>query len=85
METIYDVGIPFFDAAKVTLVDNPSLPGVTKKNMWKGMIGFDRPTWIKSINKKTTVFLTGRNAAVSAVIAATAAARASSSSPSPCA
>jgi len=60
METVYDVGIPFFDLAKVTLIDNPSAPGVTKKNMWKGMIAFDRPTWIKAVNKKSTVFLTGQ-------------------------
>jgi hypothetical protein len=33
---------------------------VTKKNMWKGMIAFDRPTWIKMLNKKSTVFLTGQ-------------------------
>jgi hypothetical protein len=59
-ETIYDVGIPFFDLSKVTLVDSPAIPGVTKKNMWKGMIAFDRPTWIKTINKKSTVFLTGQ-------------------------
>jgi hypothetical protein len=59
-ETIYDVGIPFFDLARVTLVSTPSLPGVRKKNMWKGMIGFDRPTWIRAINKKSTVLLTGQ-------------------------
>jgi len=59
-ETIYDVGIPFFDLQKVTLVDSPAVPGVTKKNMWKGMIAFDRPTWIKMVNKKSTVFLTGQ-------------------------
>jgi hypothetical protein len=59
-ETVYDVGIPFFDVAKETTLDNPALPGVTKKNMWKGMIAFDRPTWIKSVNKKSTVFLTGQ-------------------------
>jgi len=59
-ETIYDVGIPFFDLSKVTLIDTPSLPGVTKKNMWKGMIAFDRPTWIKTLNKKSTIFLTGQ-------------------------
>ena len=28
--------------------------------MWKGMIAFDRPTWIKSLNKKSTIFLTGQ-------------------------
>jgi hypothetical protein len=59
-ETVYDVGIPFFDVAKETTLDNPALPGVTKKNMWKGMIAFDRNTWIKSLNKKSTVFLTGQ-------------------------
>jgi hypothetical protein len=60
METIYDIGIPMFDVAKQTVIDSPVLPGVTKKEMWKGMIAFDRPTWIRSINKKTTVFLTGQ-------------------------
>jgi hypothetical protein len=59
-ETIYDVGVPFFDASKVTVVSTPSLPGVTKKNMWKGMIAFDRPTWMRFLNKKSTIFLTGQ-------------------------
>jgi hypothetical protein len=59
-ETIYDVGIPFFDLAKITTVDDPALPGITKKNMWKGMIAFDRPTWMKTLNKKSTIFLTGQ-------------------------
>jgi hypothetical protein len=60
METIYDVGIPFFDLAKETVIDRPLLPGITKKNMWKGMIAFDRPTWIRTVNKKSTVFITGQ-------------------------
>ena len=51
---------PFFDVAKVGVVDTPALPGVTKKNMWKGMIAFDRPTWIRWLNKKSTWFLTGQ-------------------------
>src|SRR5207245_8923252 len=59
-ETIYDVGIPIFDLGKQTVVDAPKLPGITNKNMWKGMIAFDRPTWIKTLNKKSTVFLTGQ-------------------------
>ncbi len=58
-ETILDFGIPFYDAAKTTVVDG-LLPGVTNKNMWKGMIAFDRPTWIKWLNKKSTIFLTGQ-------------------------
>jgi hypothetical protein len=60
METIYDIGVPFFDTQKVTLFDNPALPGVTHKDMWKGMIAFDRPTWIRWLNKKSTWFLTGQ-------------------------
>jgi hypothetical protein len=59
-ETIYDIGIPFFDLAKETVIDRPLLPGISKKNMWKGMIAFDRPTWIRWLNKKSTVFLTGQ-------------------------
>jgi len=60
LETIFDMGIPFFDVSKVGLIDNPALPGITKKEMWKGMVGFDRPTWIRWLNKKSTVFLTGQ-------------------------
>ena len=60
METVYDVGIPFFDVARETVIDRPALPGVTNKNMWKGMLAFDRPTWIRAVNKKSTVFLTGQ-------------------------
>jgi hypothetical protein len=59
-ETIYDVGIPFFDVAKETTIDRPPLPGVTRKNMWKGMLAFDRPTWVRTLNKKSTIFLTGQ-------------------------
>jgi len=60
-ETIYDFGIPFYDIAKETVVQpSPVLPGITKKNMWKGMLAFDRNTWIKSLNKKSTIFLTGQ-------------------------
>jgi hypothetical protein len=59
-ETIYDVGIPFFDVARETVIDTPALPGIRKKNMWKGMIAFDRPTWIRWLNKKSTWFLTGQ-------------------------
>lgn len=59
-ETVMDFGIPFYDIGKVTIIDNPALPGVTKKNMWKGMVAFDRPTWIRSLNKKSTFFITGQ-------------------------
>ena len=59
-ESIFDNGVPFFDVSKVGVIDTPALPGVTSKNMWKGMIAFDRPTWIKWLNKKSTWFLTGQ-------------------------
>jgi hypothetical protein len=59
-ETVYDVGIPFFDLGRQTVIDRPLLPGITKKNMWKGMLAFDRPTWIRSLNKRSTIFLTGQ-------------------------
>jgi hypothetical protein len=59
-ETVYDFGLPFFDLARETVVDRPPLPGITRKDMWKGMLAFDRPTWIRWINRKTTVFLTGQ-------------------------
>ncbi|HXJ35323.1 MAG TPA: DUF1302 family protein [Candidatus Eisenbacteria bacterium] len=60
LETVYDMGIPFFDVSRVTLIDVPALPGVTKKDMWKGMIGFDRPTWIRPLNRVSTFLVTGQ-------------------------
>ncbi len=43
-----------------------ALPGVyaplgyTNRDVWAGMIGFDRPTWIKWLNPRTTWFITGQ-------------------------
>ncbi|MFQ5664976.1 MAG: DUF1302 family protein [Candidatus Binatia bacterium] len=31
-----------------------------KRDQWAGMIGFDRPTWIRWLNRKTTWFITGQ-------------------------
>jgi hypothetical protein len=59
LETILDFGIPFYDRGKRTVLDD-WLPGVTEKNMWKGMIGFDRSTWIRSLNRKSSFLLTGQ-------------------------
>ncbi len=59
METVYDFGIPMLDRDKTTTFA-PLLPGTTRKDYWKGMIAFDRPTWIRSLNKKTTFFITGQ-------------------------
>ncbi|MEB2285666.1 MAG: hypothetical protein OZ922_13390 [Myxococcales bacterium] len=59
LETVYDFGIYMLDRDKETTF-SPYLPGTTRKDMWKGMIAFDRPTWIRSLNKKTTFFITGQ-------------------------
>ncbi|MGH7787658.1 MAG: DUF1302 family protein [Candidatus Binatia bacterium] len=34
--------------------------GYTTRDVWAGMVGFDRPTWIKWLNPRTTWFLTGQ-------------------------
>jgi len=38
----------------------PFLPGIRKQDVWSGLIAWDRPTWIRPLNKKTTFFLTGQ-------------------------
>jgi hypothetical protein len=35
-------------------------PGIEKRDVWAIMLGFDRPTWIRWLNRKTTWFLTGQ-------------------------
>ncbi len=59
METVYDFGLYLLDRDKETTF-SPFLPGTTRKDYWKGMIAFDRPTWIRALNKKTTFFITGQ-------------------------
>ncbi|MFP6626168.1 MAG: DUF1302 family protein [Deltaproteobacteria bacterium] len=65
-ESVVDFDLPFYDGDKQTALFGRSpngpvlVPGISKRNMWKGMIAFDRPTWIKSLNKKTTFFFTGQ-------------------------
>jgi len=34
--------------------------GFDKRDVWAGMVGFDRPTWIRILNPKATWFLTGQ-------------------------
>ncbi len=66
LETIIDFDLPFLDGdkqvAQTALAPGvpPLFPGISKRSMWKGMLAFDRPTWIKSLNKKTTFFITGQ-------------------------
>jgi hypothetical protein len=43
-------------------VQQPQLSplGTTSRDIWAGMIGFDRPTWIRFLNPRTTWFITGQ-------------------------
>ncbi|MBI3785063.1 MAG: hypothetical protein HY270_16860, partial [Deltaproteobacteria bacterium] len=66
MESIYELGVPFTDASKsfspkgsFGLFAN-DIYGVSKRDMWKGMIGFDRPTWIRTLNRKATFLILGQ-------------------------
>jgi len=72
-ESIYEFGVPFNDFSK-PLPCNKLDPanqffcsqlqgdvfGVSKHDMWKGMIGFDRPTWIRPLNRKSTFLVLGQ-------------------------
>lgn len=62
LETIYDFGIPFTDSAKPSPVPlfRGQLYDITRRDMWKGMVAFDRPTWIRFLNRNSTFFLTGQ-------------------------
>jgi hypothetical protein len=61
-EMVYELGVPFNDASKPS--PNPILQndvfGVSKRDMWKGTIAFDRPTWIRFLNRRTTFLLLGQ-------------------------
>jgi len=67
METIYDFGVPFSDSSKrppqQSFLHDTKTFGVfgnSKRDMWKGMLGFDRPTWIRTLNRTSTFFLSGQ-------------------------
>ncbi|MGE4094909.1 MAG: DUF1302 family protein, partial [Candidatus Binatia bacterium] len=67
MEMIYEFGKPFADKRKpIFILDEtgaavPSgLLGIKKSDAWQGFVGFDRPTWIRSLNRRTTFFLTSQ-------------------------
>jgi hypothetical protein len=62
LETIYDFGVPFSDRAKPTPVGilRGRVFDISKRDMWKGMVAFDRPTWIRFLNRTSTFFLSGQ-------------------------
>jgi Protein of unknown function (DUF1302) len=59
-EQVYVMGMPFNSGD----VRSPILPaqlfGVVKKDMWQGMLGFDRPTWIRFLNPRATWLILGQ-------------------------
>lgn len=58
-ETAYVTGEPYQTVEPTKLV--PGAPiNFDKRDSWAGMIGFDRPTWIRAINSKATWFLSGQ-------------------------
>lgn len=66
MESIYELGVPFSDSSKrfspdlsTDLIANDVF-GVSKRDMWKGMIAFDRSTWIRPLNRNTTFLILGQ-------------------------
>ncbi len=67
METIYEFGKPFADKRKpIMILDGDDSPiesgylGIKKSDVWQAFIGFDRPTWIRTLNKRSTFFLTSQ-------------------------
>lgn len=66
MEQIYEMGVPFTDTSKqfssrgTFALLARDVYGVSKRDMWKGMIAFDRPTWIRPLNRKSTFLILGQ-------------------------
>ena len=60
------MGVPFLDSTKHFPTNGPfgllanDVFGVSKRDMWKGMIAFDRPTWIRALNRKSTFLILGQ-------------------------
>ena len=66
-ETVYEMGVPFNDFSKPLQCDRAQCTplkgdvfGVSKRDMWKGMVAFDRPTWIRLLNRKSTFLILGQ-------------------------
>jgi hypothetical protein len=59
LETVYDFALPIFNRDEVTTFA-PLLPGVSRRDYWKGMLAFDRPLVVPGVNDGAVVFLTGQ-------------------------
>lgn len=74
LETIYEINVPFLDASKqfdtanldqyqngvAAVLLSRDVYGISKHDMWKGSIAFDRPTWIRFLNRRSTFLLLGQ-------------------------
>ncbi len=59
LESVYDFNLPIFNRNKATTF-SPLLPGITKRDYWKGMLAFDRPLGIETMNHESSIFVTGQ-------------------------
>ena len=58
-EMVYIFGVPFNSGDKRSPLLPQQLFGTVLKDMWQGMVGFDRPTWIRWLNKNSTWLILG--------------------------
>jgi Protein of unknown function (DUF1302) len=59
-EQVYVFGMPFNSGDIRSPVLPAQLFGTVRKDMWQGMIGFDRPTWIRWLNRRATWLILGQ-------------------------
>jgi hypothetical protein len=59
-EMVYILGTPWNNGDKRSPVLPAQLFGVSKRDMWQGMVGFDRPTWIRFLNPNATWLILGQ-------------------------
>jgi len=59
-EQVYVFGMPFNSGDIRSPVLPAQLFGTVGKDMWQGMVGFDRPTWIRWLNRRSTWLILGQ-------------------------
>jgi hypothetical protein len=59
LETVYDFGLRVFDRGKATTFA-PLLPGLARRDFWKGMIAADRPFTLAMVNRGGATFLSAQ-------------------------
>ncbi|MEY4948732.1 MAG: hypothetical protein RL698_943 [Pseudomonadota bacterium] len=59
-EQVFVMGMPFNSGDLRSPILPAQLFGTKQKNMWQGMIGFDRPTWVRWLNPRATWLILGQ-------------------------